>query len=105
MVAYLVVQRTHEIGIRMALGAQKANVLRLVVGKAAFLAAIGIGLGSLGALPITRILAAVYSGSWAYSGLILAISPVVVMTAVLLACYFPVRRATHVDPMIALRYE
>ncbi len=104
-VAYMVTQRTHEIGVRMALGAQKANVFRLVVGKGAFLATVGIGLGFTAALPTTRILARVYSGSWLQSSLILVLAPVMVMTAALLASYIPARRATKVDPMVALRYE
>jgi putative ABC transport system permease protein len=106
VVAYTVAQRTHEIGVRMALGAQKGNVFRLIVGRGIFLATVGTALGFIGAVLVVRILAsAAYSDSWFSALLILFIAPAGVMLAALLASYIPARRAMRVDPMVALRYE
>ena len=106
VVAYIVSQRTHEIGVRMALGAEKRDVFRLVLGRGVAHAATGIALGLVGSFVVIRILAsAIYSGSWLPGLLILAIAPAIVVLAVLLASYIPARRAMHVDPMVALRYE
>jgi predicted permease len=105
VVSHMVAQRTHEIGVRMALGAEKGSVFRLVVGGGILLAGIGIALGFLLALPIPRILASVHPDSWAGSLAILAIAPMLVMATALLACYLPARRATFVDPTVALRCE
>src|SRR3989449_1383921 len=105
VVSHMVAQRTHEIGLRMALGAEKGNVFRLVVGGGVFLAGIGTALGFLLALPISRIFASAHSDSWLRSFAVLAIAPLLVLAAALLACYIPARRAMRVDPMVALRYE
>jgi len=105
MVSYMVAQRTHEIGLRMALGAQKGSVFRLVVGNGLLLATIGTALGFLLSLPISRILGSAHPDSWAPRLLVLAMAPALVTVATLLACYLPARRATRVDPMIALRCE
>jgi predicted permease len=105
MVSYMVAQRTHEIGLRMALGAQRGSVFRLVVGNGLLLATVGTALGFLLALPISRILGSAHPDSWAGSLLVLAMAPALVMVATLLACYLPARRATRVDPMMALRCE
>jgi len=105
VVSYMVAQRTPEIGLRMALGAPKGSVFRLVVGDGLALAAIGTALGFLLALPIPRILAAAHPDSWIRSLLVLAIAPAMVVAAALLACYLPARRAMRVDPMTALRCE
>ena len=105
MVSYMVAQRTHEIGLRMALGAQKGSVFRLVVGNGLLLAAVGMALGFLLAFPISRILASAHPDSWLGSLLVLAIAPALVIGATLLACYVPARRAARVDPMTALRCE
>jgi len=106
IVSYVVSQRTHEIGVRMALGAEKRDVFRLVLGRGMALAATGIALGLVGSFVVIRILAsAIYSGSWLPGLLILAIAPAVVVLAALLASYLPARRAMKVDPMVALRHE
>ena|SRR5690348_3723828 len=106
VVAYIVSQRTHEIGVRMALGAEKRDVSRLVLGRGMALAATGIALGLVGSFAVIRILAsAIYSGSWLPGLLILAIAPAIVVLAALLASYLPARRAMRIDPMVALRYE
>jgi len=105
MVSFMVTQRTQEIGLRMALGAQKGSVVRLVVGNGLLLATIGTALGFLLALPISRILGSAHPDSWVRSLLVLAMAPALVIVATLLACYLPARRATRVDPMMALRCE
>ena len=106
VVAYTVAQRTHEIGVRMALGAQKGNVFRLIVGRGIFLATVGTAVGFIGAVFVVRILAsAAYSDSWFSALLILVIAPASVILAALFASYIPARRAMRVDPMVALRYE
>ncbi len=105
VMAYAVAQRTHEIGIRMALGAQQRDVLQLVLGEGAKLALAGVGLGLLGAAALTRVLESLLYGIGdkdvttflSFAALLLIVS--------LLACYIPVRRAMRVDPMVALRYE
>jgi ABC-type antimicrobial peptide transport system permease subunit len=89
----------------MALGAEKGSVFRLVVGGGIFLAAIGTALGFVLALPIPRFLASAHPGSWTRSLAVLAIAPVLVVAAALVACYIPARRAMRVDPIIALRCE
>jgi putative ABC transport system permease protein len=105
VVSHMVAQRTHEIGVRIALGAEKGNVFRLVVGGGVFLAGIGTVLGFLLALPIPRFLASAHPESWARSLAVLAIAPLLVIAAALLACYIPARRAMRVDPVVALRCE
>ena len=107
VVSYLVAQRTHEIGLRMALGAGRREVLRLVVGKGAMLSGIGIIVGFLASYPIPRMLLSAYgeSDTSIRNSLVLVIAPVLVTAVALLASYIPARRATNVDPMVALRYE
>ena len=105
VMAYVVSERTHEIGVRAALGADRGDVLRLVLGEAAALAAAGVGVGLVGALLTTRLMRALLfkvdpidPGTFAGVSLLL-------VTAALAASYVPARRALRVDPMIALRYE
>jgi putative ABC transport system permease protein len=105
LVSFMVAQRTHEIGLRMALGAQKGRVFRLVIGNGLLLGTVGTALGFLLALPISRILGSAHPDSWVRGLLVLAMAPALVIVATLLACYLPARRATRVDPMMALRCE
>ena len=105
VMAYSVAQRTHEIGIRMALGARPGDVLQMVVGGGARLMAVGIGLGLLCALAAAHLLRGLLFGVSSNDPLTLIGVLGILITVVLLACFIPARRATQVDPMIALRYE
>jgi len=105
LVAYTVGLRTQEIGIRMALGANRIKILRQVVGEGMKLAVTGAAIGMALAVPLPRVLEGLLqnfrvSGTWVY-----ALIPLVISSAALLACYVPARRAARVDPMVALRYE
>jgi predicted permease len=104
VIAYSVAQRTHEIGIRMAMGAQKSDVLRLILKQGALLAAIGCAIGLALALPLPKLFAAMFNGLTG-SPLVLAAVGSAMAIISLLATYIPARRATRVDPMSALRHE
>jgi putative ABC transport system permease protein len=105
VMSYVVTQRTQEIGIRMALGAQVSDVLKLIVGNGMKLALIGIALGLAGSLAVTRLLAELLFGVTATDAGTFVVVSSVVAAVVLLACYVPARRATKVEPLEALRYE
>jgi putative ABC transport system permease protein len=105
VVSYVVGQRTHEIGVRIALGAQKTDVLRLILGGAARLVLTGTFIGVLGAIALTRVIATqLFMVSASDPLTFVAVSLLLVFVA-LMACYVPARRAANVDPMVALRYE
>jgi len=105
VIAYNVSQRTREVGIRMALGAGKSAVVRLVVGQSALLTGLGVGFGMLGAVPLPNLLGSMFNGLPADPKPILVIVPALVALVALTASYVPARRAMRVDPMTALRYE
>jgi len=105
VISYLTSQRTHEIGIRMALGARPQDVLRMVLGEAANVAVLGVVIGLVAALGVTRLMAKLLFGISAHDPLTLVTVAGLLTLVAFAACYIPARRATKVDPMVALRYE
>jgi putative ABC transport system permease protein len=105
VIAYSVIQRTHEIGVRMALGADRADVLRLVVSEGLGVALGGVGLGLAGAAVFTKLMAELLFGVTARDPLTFGVGGLVLLTVALAASYIPARRATRVEPVIALRTE
>jgi putative ABC transport system permease protein len=105
LMAYTVSQRTHEIGIRVALGGQRRDIFKLVVGRGLLLALVGISIGLAGALALTRLLTSLLfsvrpTDPATFAGVLLLL-----VVVALVACYLPARRAMKVDPMMALRWE
>ena len=105
VIAFAVSQRTREIGVRMALGARPADVLRMVLKEGLRLVSVGVGLGIAAALMLTRLLEGMVYGVKVRDPLIFVTVNLLLVAASLAACYVPARRATRVDPLVALRYE
>lgn len=105
VLSYSVTQRTHEIGIRMALGASRKEILKLIITRGMMLTAIGIVLGIAGAYGLTRTIRSLLFGVGSLDVAIFVVVPVVFALIALFACFFPARRAAKVDPLVALRYE
>jgi putative ABC transport system permease protein len=105
VMSYSVAQRTNEIGIRMALGAQTGDVLRLIVSQGFKLVLLGLGLGLAGAFALMSVISSLLFGVTWKDPLTFVIVAVLLALVALLACYIPARRATRLDPLNALRYE
>ena len=105
LLAYSVTERTREMGIRMALGAQRRDVLRLVIGHGLLLTIVGIMIGLLGAWSLSRLMASLLFGVTPTDAVTMVGVVLVLAVVTLFACYVPARRATKVDPLVALREE
>jgi ABC-type antimicrobial peptide transport system permease subunit len=105
VMAYIVSQRTREVGIRMALGANRTDVMKLITRQGMRLAAVGVAIGLALALALATVLSSLLIGVSGYDVTIFVLVPTLLGAVALLACYLPARRATKVDPLVALRYE
>jgi len=105
VMAYVVSQRTREVGIRMALGANRADVLKMITVQGMRLAVIGVAIGLLLSLGLARALSSLLIGVSGYDVTTFVIVSTLLVLVALIACYLPARRATKIDPLVALRYE
>ena len=105
LISYTVSQRTHELGVRVALGAARSEIIRLVLGQGLRLAAVGAAAGLAGAFATTRLVASLVKNVEPNDPVTFALVTIVLLAAALIAAYLPARRAARVDPMVALRAE
>jgi putative ABC transport system permease protein len=105
LIAYSVARRTREIGIRIAVGADRSQVLKMVIRQGLTLAVTGVAIGSIATIGVTRLIATGLAGLGKLSPATYVGVPILLLAVTLLACYFPARRASQVDPITALRYE
>ena len=105
VMAYIVSQRTREVGIRMALGANRSDVMKMITRQGMKLAAVGVGIGLVLALALAQVLSSLLIGISGYDVTTFVLVPTLLAAVALVACYLPARRATKVDPLMALRYE
>ena len=105
VIAYMVSQRTHEIGVRMALGARQSDVMKMVMGQGLRLTAIGLGIGFVAAFGASRLLSPLLYGIGANDPVTMTAVAMGLAAIALTACYLPARKAMSVDPSVALRYE
>ena len=105
VISYAAGQRTHEIGVRMALGAQPGQILKMIFRQGMLIVGVGLGVGIFGALGISKMVGSLLIGVGGADALTYAAVSIVLALVALAACYVPARRAMRVDPMVALRYE